>query len=160
GRKTFTVVDITEILLRWQAGQSQSEIASTLGLDRKTVRKYLQPARDEGLYPGRVWLRTEDWAALVRTWCPEVADARLRQTTWLEIARHRTRIEAMLGQMAVVTIWRRLREEHGLACSVASFRRYLRTMPTEATDVGENSSHGSYIGLLPMVAALASASGW
>jgi hypothetical protein len=39
----------------------------------------------------------------------------------------------MLGRVAVATIWRRLREEHGLACSVASFRRYVRTLPTEAT---------------------------
>jgi transposase len=63
GRRTFTVGDVTEILLHWHAGESQSEIAATLGLDRKTVRKYLQPARAEGLHPGRVSLRREDWDA-------------------------------------------------------------------------------------------------
>jgi hypothetical protein len=136
GRRTFTVADITEILLHWHAGRSQREIASSLGLDRKTVRKYLRPARAEGLYPGRVSLRPDDWAALVRIWFPDVADARLRQVTWAEIARYRTDIEAMLGQAAVATIWRRLREEHHLACSLASFRRYLGPVLAEARDGG------------------------
>jgi hypothetical protein len=98
-------------------------------MDRKTVRKYLQPARAEGLRPGHVSLTTQDWAARARTWFPELADARLRQATWMEIEQHRSQIEAMLGHVAVTTIWRRLREEHGLACSVASFRRYVRTLP-------------------------------
>lgn len=137
GRRTLTITAVTEILQRWQAGQSQSEIASRLGLDRKTVRKYLQPARNEGLRPGRASLTAQDWAALASTWFPELADARLRQTTWAEIERYRPQIEAMLGHVAVATIWRRLREEHGLACSVASFRRYVRTLTTKATSPGQ-----------------------
>src|SRR5262249_37852624 len=111
GRRTFTVADITEILLHWQAGQSQCEIAASLGLDRKTVRKYLKPARPEGLYPGHATLSPDDWSALVCAWFPDLADTRLRQVTWAEIAQYRASIEAMLGNVAVATIWRRLREE-------------------------------------------------
>jgi hypothetical protein len=76
----------------------------------------------------------EDWAALVRIWFPEVADPRLRQATRFEIARYHAHIEAMSGQMTVATIWRRLHDEHGLTCSEASFRRYMRTIPTEKMD--------------------------
>ena len=40
------------ILAHWYAGRSKNQIAESLGLDRKTVRKYLAPAEAEGLAPG------------------------------------------------------------------------------------------------------------
>src|SRR5438105_2026268 len=48
-RRSFEVVDVTEILVHWDAGRSQSEIATSLGLDRKTVKKYLAPVLEAGL---------------------------------------------------------------------------------------------------------------
>jgi predicted ArsR family transcriptional regulator len=48
-RRTFDVVDVTEILAHWYAGRSKNQIAESLGLDRKTVRKYLAPAEAAGL---------------------------------------------------------------------------------------------------------------
>lgn len=44
------MVDITEIYLHWYAGRSKSELAASLGVDRKTVRKYLVEA-DQGVVP-------------------------------------------------------------------------------------------------------------
>jgi DNA-binding transcriptional regulator LsrR (DeoR family) len=43
-RRTFYVIDITEILIHWYAGRSQHELAASLQLDRKTIRRYLAPA--------------------------------------------------------------------------------------------------------------------
>jgi hypothetical protein len=43
-RRSFDVADVTEILIHRQAGRSQSHIASSLGVDRKTTKKYLDPA--------------------------------------------------------------------------------------------------------------------
>ena len=40
-RRSFHVIDITEILIHWHAGRSQYELADSLGVDRKTIRKYL-----------------------------------------------------------------------------------------------------------------------
>src|SRR5664280_2057149 len=51
-RRSFNVVDVTEILIHWHAGRSQSEIATSLGVDRKTVKKYLTPAIEAGVVPG------------------------------------------------------------------------------------------------------------
>ncbi|WP_424889061.1 hypothetical protein [Streptomyces sp. XH2] len=51
-RRTFTVVDIAEIYVHWYAGRSKSELATSLGVDRKTVRKYLAPAEAAGIIPG------------------------------------------------------------------------------------------------------------
>lgn len=38
-RRTFDVIDIVEILIHWYAGRSQHELAASLGVDRKTLRK-------------------------------------------------------------------------------------------------------------------------
>ena len=138
GRRTLTVVDVAEIFVRWHAGQSQGEIATGLRLDRKTVRKYLQPAQIKRLHPGRVSLSREDWTALARIWFPEVADARLRRITWIEIAPHQAYIEAMLRRASVAQIWRQLRDERGLTSSLASFRRHVRTMLADQANAVES----------------------
>jgi len=36
------MIDLVEIYVHWYAGRSQAQIADSLGLDRKTVRKYLR----------------------------------------------------------------------------------------------------------------------
>ena len=46
------MIDVTEILIHWYAGRSKSEIATSLGVDRKTIRKYLAPAIAAGIAPG------------------------------------------------------------------------------------------------------------
>ena len=38
-RRSFYVIDIVEILVHWYAGRSQHELAASLGVDRKTIRK-------------------------------------------------------------------------------------------------------------------------
>jgi transposase len=35
------VIDVTEILVHWHAGRSKNEMAQNLGVDRKTLRKYI-----------------------------------------------------------------------------------------------------------------------
>jgi hypothetical protein len=58
--RTFDVVDVVEILKHWQAGRNVSEIARGLGVDRKTVRKYVAPAEQEGLVLGASSLSGEE----------------------------------------------------------------------------------------------------
>jgi hypothetical protein len=84
-RGSFDVVDVTEILVHWRAGRSHSEIATSLGVDRKTVKKYVAPAIEAGLVPGGPAKPVAEWEELVRNWFPEMADTRLRQTAWPEI---------------------------------------------------------------------------
>jgi Bacterial regulatory proteins, luxR family len=71
-RRTFNVVDVTEVLVHWYAGRSNSEIAASLGLDRKTVRKYVAPALAAGLTPGGPPMAAADWEKLLRSWFPEL----------------------------------------------------------------------------------------
>jgi transposase len=125
-RRSFDVVDVTEILIHWHAGRSISEVSTSLGVDRKTIRKYLVPAVAAGLTPGGPPLVQAEWAALVLGWFPQLVDTSLRQVTWPEIAAHHDYIVAQLkAGVTQATIHQRLRDERGLRASVASLKRYV-----------------------------------
>ena len=87
-RRTFDVIDATEILMHWHAGRSKNEMAESLGVDRKTLRKYIAPAEAAGIVPGGPPKTEEEWSELVRGWFPQLADTRLRQVTWPAIGEH------------------------------------------------------------------------
>ncbi|MFE4924734.1 IS21 family transposase [Streptomyces sp. NPDC056661] len=128
------MVDITEIYVHWYAGRSKSELAASLGVDRKTIRKYLMPAEASGITPGGPPMSEADWAGLIKGWFPEVNNSRLRQITWPDIDQHRDYIESMLGTVTVSTIHQRLRDEHKLDVSISSLRRWVHaTLPDETT---------------------------
>ena len=125
-RRTFDVIDVTEILMHWHAGRSKNEMAQSLGVDRKTLRKYIAPAEAAGVRPGGPAKSEQEWAELVRGWFPQLADTRLRQVTWPAIGKHHEFITAQLkAGVRMSTIHQRLRDEHGLAVSVQSLRRYV-----------------------------------
>jgi transposase len=125
-RRTFDVRDVTEILIHWYTGRSQSEIAISLGVDRKTIRKYLAPAIAAGITPGWPPVTTAEWAEQVGRWFPEITDTRLRQTTWPEIERHRDYITEMLKLgVTQAMIHQPLRDKQGLEVSVASLKRWV-----------------------------------
>lgn len=120
------MTDVTEILVHWYAGRSQSEVATSLGVDRKTIKKYVTPAIDAGIAPGGLAMTTADWAELVGKWFPEVSDTRLRQTTWPQIEAHRDYVADMLkAGVTQATIWQRLRDEQDLQASLASLKRWV-----------------------------------
>ena len=64
-RRTFDVIDVVEILIHWYAGRSKNEMAASLGVDRKTLRKYIAPAEAAGIVPGGPPMGEADW----RSWC-------------------------------------------------------------------------------------------
>src|ERR1700728_1467072 len=133
-RRTFDVIDVTEILVHWHAGRSLSEMAQSLGGDRKTIRKYIAPARAAGITPGGPVKSEQEWHELAREWFPELADTRLRQVTWPAIEAHQEYITRQLkAGVTVSTVHQRLRDEHGLAVSISSFRRYVDANVPEET---------------------------
>jgi len=126
-RRTFEMIDLIEIYVHWFAGRSQVQISDSLGIDRKTVRKYLAPVEAEGLVPGGPPVMGEaDWRAKALVWFPAVADAGLRQVTWPAIATHAEFVRAQLkAGVTVATVHQRLVDEHALVASVASLRRWV-----------------------------------
>ena len=63
-RRTFDVIDVTEILVHWHAGRSLNEMSQSLGGDRKTIRKYVAPAAAAGIVPGGPAKAEQEWADL------------------------------------------------------------------------------------------------
>jgi hypothetical protein len=135
-RRTFDLIDVIRMLQHWHVGRSQREMSASLDVDRKTLRKYIAPAAEAGIAPGGRAKSWEEWAELVRGWFPALADTRLRRATWLAIGEHDEFIVSQLeAGVRVSAIFQRLRNEHGLAVSVASLRRYV------AANVPEGSGH-------------------
>ena len=121
------MIDLTEVYVHWWAGRSQVQISESLGIDRKTVRKYLAPVEAEvaaGTLRRDQTMSAADWRHRIGVWFPAVADAGLRQVTWPAIAAHRDWIKSQLeAGVTQATIHQRLVDEHGLDASVASLRR-------------------------------------
>ncbi len=44
-RRQFEVIDVVEVLQHWHAGRPKSVVATSLGVDAKTVRKYVSTGR-------------------------------------------------------------------------------------------------------------------
>ena len=119
------MIDVVEILQHWHAGRPKAEVGASLGVDRGTVRKYVAKAEAAGFVPGDRTMTRDDWRARVCDWFPELVDAKARSLTFGVIDAHRERIEMMLETNTVTTVWQRLRDEHGLAAGISSFRRYV-----------------------------------
>ncbi|HVA08728.1 MAG TPA: IS21 family transposase [Acidimicrobiales bacterium] len=132
------VIDVAEILEHWHAGRKMVELSTSLGVDPKTVRKYVAPARAAGLEPGGPPLSREQWAALAAGWFPETLDRSSWQSTWPDIEGHRDQIKAWLDDhVTVATIHQRLRDNLGLSASESSLRRWLNANLAE--EVARNS---------------------
>lgn len=124
-RRSFVVVDVTEILMHWYAGRPKKEVARSLGVDPHTVRKYVRAAEAAGLSPDGPPISSEQWACYVLEWFPELVAPELRFPTFGHIGRYHDDIVAGLKTNTVATTWQRLHDEQGLAASLSSFRRYV-----------------------------------
>ena len=119
------MIDVIEMLQHWYAGRSKTDVASSVGVHRNTVARYLKHATDAGFVPGGPALSRTEWEAQCREWFPELLDARARSLTFDDIDAHRANIELMLKTNNPTTVWQRLRDEHGLLVGISSFRRYV-----------------------------------
>lgn len=120
------MIDVVEILQHWHAGRSKLVLSASLGVDVKTVRKYVAPAEAVGITPGDgLVLDRAGWAARVAEWFPELSDARARSSTWPALEAHRDLIKSMIETNTAATAHQRLRDEHDVRVSVTSLRRYV-----------------------------------
>ena len=95
GRRFWRVRDIAEILEHWQAGRNRTAIARSLGVDRKTVRKYVAEAEARGVQRSGALTR-EQWMVFVREHFPEAVDRMARSPSGVLLARHEDFIREQL----------------------------------------------------------------
>lgn len=120
------MLDLVELFTHWHAGRSQVQLSESLRIDRKTIRKYTAPAIAAGIEPGGEPLSAEQWAELIDGWFPELSDPAARASTWPLIAPHHDRIKDWLAaEVTVATIAQRLRDDHEVAASESSVRRWI-----------------------------------
>ncbi|GAA3142721.1 IS21 family transposase [Rhodococcus baikonurensis] len=121
--------DLIEMFRHWNAGRSQVEIHQALGIDRKTIRKYLQPAVRDGIEPAPQEVFDEHlWRERIDHWFPALSDPAARALQWGHIAPHRKWITEQLEvPVTVATIAQRLRDDHHVDVSESTVRRYIAT---------------------------------
>lgn len=119
------VADIKEILVQWDAGEGVSRIARSLGYTRPTVRKYIRAAQQVGLRRGSRQYGEAEWERLARDAVASVAVARAPGPATSEVVRFREYLEERVGRVRLSVLHQRLRDEHGLGASWATFYRYV-----------------------------------
>lgn len=124
-RRRFTVRDIDEILAYWHETGSINGTARSLGVNRRTVRKYVSKAREKGYVPGSS-PPPEGWRAFVREKLPESVGRTQPSEAMSRIGDLHQEVVEGLEQTTAATVWQRLRDERGLRVSLNSFYRYLR----------------------------------
>jgi len=91
------VVDCQEVLRRWLAGDGIRPIARATGLDRKTVRRFVEIARGMGLGVGDPWPEEKAVTAFVRE-AKHPRSAAPPGVTEKVLLEHRTQIQHWLEQ--------------------------------------------------------------
>lgn len=121
---------LVEIYLHWQAGRSIQAISRSLGVDRKTVQKYIRLAEEAGLTRDEA-RSAEQWRWFVREGLG-IEHQRPRSGWFAELDHHQEFIREQLQTNRMGTVHRRLVERTGLPVSVATFRRYVHARMPEA----------------------------
>jgi hypothetical protein len=127
GYRELGMVELREIVRRWQGGEGVRAIARGTGMDRKTIAEYLRAAQAAGVQPGGVPPTDEQLttiAAIRRPGRPSNTDA---PSPELEALRpHTAQIRAWLTDgLRLTKIYRRLRGQ-GLTVSYSSLYRFAR----------------------------------
>ncbi|PIV64400.1 MAG: hypothetical protein COS11_02375, partial [bacterium (Candidatus Ratteibacteria) CG01_land_8_20_14_3_00_40_19] len=64
-RRKMAVRDFVEIYEQWQGGLGKKTIARSLGISKRTVRKYIEIAEEAGITRSGPKLSRADWVNLV-----------------------------------------------------------------------------------------------
>jgi transposase len=127
GYRELGMVELREIVRRWQAGEGVRAIARGTGMDRKTIGEYLRAAQAAGVEPGGGPPSDEQLttlAAIRRPGRPSNTEAPSPEFDALRP--HTTQIRAWLTEgLRLTKIYRRLRDQ-GLTVSYSSLYRFAR----------------------------------
>jgi transposase len=121
--REVTMLEIKEVLRLWCGGAAKKRIATKLGLDIKTVRRYVRAAQACGPWPaGEAPLDEARVAAVVAALEPDWG--RPRGELWAACAREREFISSHLKHRVRLTKIRKLLQRRGVEVSYPTLRRF------------------------------------
>ena len=128
------VMDIYEILSRWHAGYSISGIAEALGIDRKTVRRYVKTAEGEGFSKEAP---LPERSVLLEQFLPLVADKERQAPARSQFEPYRDEIVELVTRttdpLKPKTAFEVICYRHDIEASYTSFKRFMRKLAPELT---------------------------
>jgi len=117
--------EVVETIYQWHKGMKVLHISRSLGLDRKTVRKYLGMARAVGITEGEGLPDEQEIVSKLRG----LANPQGYERPALDlVAQYKSEIEELLknDDMTGKQVWRLLKEVHGIDVGYTTIKRYLR----------------------------------
>ncbi len=120
--REVTMIEVTEVLRLWREGLPTKRVAAQLGLDPKTVRRYLQVARGTGLRVGGPPPTDDEWREVLLALHP--VGGRPRGDGWAVCAAHRPRIERWLAEGVRLTKIRKLLARQGVLLAYPMLYRF------------------------------------
>lgn len=130
GYVTMTTDTLYELFRRWQAGQKPSEIATRLGLDRKTVRKYVKALATSAVAAVREPDVETALPALSKVL--EALNRRTAKDAFAELGAYRDEILAYLNNpqapLKPKSAFEVLVQKYDLKTSYSTFKRFMRTL--------------------------------
>jgi transposase len=122
--REVTVLEIKEVLRQWLAGAAKKRIAARVGLDPKTVRRYVRAAEKCGLAggSGEQVLDDKTLGAVVA----ELGELPLREygEAWRRCDEHRAFIAAKLASQVRLSKVRRLLRRQGVEVPYSTLHRF------------------------------------
>lgn len=132
--REVTMFEVKEVLRLWLAGVAKKQIAVRLGLDPKTVRRYVKAAVAAGIASEPTL--TDDRLVVLMS-ALHANPGRVHGDTWSSCQKQRGFIESLLKQRVRLSKVRRLLERRGVRVPYPTLHRYAvaelgfgRTAPT------------------------------
>lgn len=125
-RRPIPMIELDELLFRWQQGHSISQLSRSLGQSRQTVRKYLRQAQKHGLTKnGDDAQRARVLAAMKAAKSSPQSQSSASQR---RLTPYQEQIRTWLQEpdMTVKQVWRLL-SERGVKLSYPSVKRFVRS---------------------------------
>lgn len=126
-KKEIIVEELIEVLYQWHHGRNISQIKRSLGLDRKTIRKYLALAEQHGFVREDKILDYRYYLELASKIQGSLVTPLESSQAYKTTALYQSVIEKLLSKKFITAkqTYRILKREHEYPLSYSSFKRYM-----------------------------------
>lgn len=126
-RRELKMEELEAVLYQWHKGRNISQISNSLGLDRKTIRKYLELAQAHG-FTREVAIDSSGFMELSGKVQAALKTPVGYSETYKKTALYQVQIDKLLSKkyMTGKQAYRILKSDHGYLLSYSSFKRYIR----------------------------------